>query len=221
MCLRNQLAMTAARAKSLAFASALLAYGTATPATAQTATPSADQMVKQLERTESRSSDSTPNRERRPSELIELLRRTRGITFEERNEIANIVKEGSMPVLDVDVPFDYKSVAISPQAEPVLIALGEALGDEKLEEFVFLIAGHTDAKGGAQYNLALSEVRSKAVREFLIDKFHIDPKRLVAVGFGEEQLKNKDDPLAAENRRVQVVPMAPDGVAGSAGTSAR
>jgi len=46
------------------------------------------------------------------------------------------------------------------------------------------------------------------VREFLIKKFDIGPDQLVAVGFGEEQLKNANDPDAGENRRVQVVNMA-------------
>jgi hypothetical protein len=39
----------------------------------------------------------------------------------------------------------------------------------------------------------------------------------VAIGFGEEQLKNKEDPRAAENRRVQVVNMASEDVAAEAG----
>jgi hypothetical protein len=43
---------------------------------------------------------------------------------------------------------------------------------------------------------------------FLVENFHIDPKQLVAVGFGEEKLKNPENPLAAENSRVQVVNMA-------------
>jgi len=38
----------------------------------------------------------------------------------------------------------------------------------------------------------------------------------VAVGFGEEQLKSKDNPLAGENRRVQVVNMASADVAAKA-----
>ena len=53
--------------------------------------------------------------------------------------------------------------------------------------------------------------------EFLIENFHIDPKQVVAVGFGEEKLKNPENPLAAENRRVQVVNMASKDVAAKAG----
>jgi flagellar motor protein MotB len=54
----------------------------------------------------------------------------------------------------------------------------------------------------------------------LIENFHIDPKQLVAVGFGEEKLKNPENPLAAENRRVQVVNMASKDVAAKAGAPA-
>jgi hypothetical protein len=76
-----------------------------------------------------------------------------------------------------------------------------------------MVAGHTDGRGSAEYNLGLSNARAKSVREFLIKKFDIAPDQLVAVGFGEEQLKNADDPDAGENRRVQVVNMASKDVA--------
>ena len=79
---------------------------------------------------------------------------------------------------------------------------------------MFLVAGHTDAKASVAYNLTLSDQRAKAV--FLVENFHIDPKQLVAVGFGEEKPKNQN-PLAAENRRVQVVNMANKDVAAKAG----
>jgi flagellar motor protein MotB len=46
------------------------------------------------------------------------------------------------------------------------------------------------------------------VKQFLKDKYGIDASRLVTVGYGKTQLKNSSDPLAAENRRVQLVNMA-------------
>ncbi|MBC8013736.1 MAG: OmpA family protein [Methyloceanibacter sp.] len=82
---------------------------------------------------------------------------------------------------------------------------------------MFLVAGHTDAKGSDGYNLDLSDRRAKSVLRFLIEEFDIDPKQLVAVSFGEEQLKNDEDPRAAENRRVQVVNVASKDVAAKAG----
>ena len=108
---------------------------------------------------------------------------------------------------------EFDSAAVSPEALPILTKLGEALSDDRLKGSVYLVAGHNDAKGSAAYNLGLSDARAKSAREFLIEKFHLDPKQLVAIGFGKEQLKNKDDPLAAENRCVQVVNMASQDVA--------
>jgi outer membrane protein OmpA-like peptidoglycan-associated protein len=43
------------------------------------------------------------------------------------------------------------------------------------------------------------------VKAFLAERFKIAAPRLISVGFGEEQLKNTTDPLAGENRRVQIV----------------
>ena len=92
-----------------------------------------------------------------------------------------------------------------PEALPSLNELGKALTDPKLKGASILIAGHTDAKGSADYNLALSQRRAASVADFLIKTYHVDKGRLSVIGFGEEQLKNKEDPLADENRRVQIV----------------
>jgi outer membrane protein OmpA-like peptidoglycan-associated protein len=75
---------------------------------------------------------------------------------------------------------------------PSLMALGRALTSPEL-------------KGDDSYNQRLSQRRAEAVKRFLVRKFKISPKDLVTVGYGKDQLKNKDDPFAAENRRVQIV----------------
>ena len=109
------------------------------------------------------------------------------------------------PSIDLEVFFAYKSAAITPQAAAALTPLGKALSDPRLAGDSFLIAGHTDAKGGADYNLALSQQRAEAVRQFLITRFKLDGARLVAKGMGPTRLKVAAQPLAAENRRVQIV----------------
>ena len=44
------------------------------------------------------------------------------------------------------------------------------------------------------------------MKAFLVETYKVDEgRRLSVIGFGEEQLKNKEDPLADENRRVQIV----------------
>src|SRR5207244_13052868 len=101
--------------------------------------------------------------------------------------------------------FDYAAARITPQAASVLTTLGRALVDARLANDAFLIAGHTDAKGGDDYNLGLSHKRAESVRQFLIENFKIAPAKLVAKGFGRQHLKNPKLPLASENRRVQIV----------------
>jgi len=51
----------------------------------------------------------------------------------------------------------------------------------------------------------LSQRRAASVADFLVKTYHVDKGQLSVIGFGEEQLKNKEDPLADENRRVQIV----------------
>jgi outer membrane protein OmpA-like peptidoglycan-associated protein len=87
---------------------------------------------------------------------------------------------------------------------PTLIKLGQALSDKQLKTATFLVAGHTDASGSNDYNLSLSERRAHAVTAFLKSNFGLQATGLVAIGYGEEQLKNTADPASGENRRVQI-----------------
>jgi outer membrane protein OmpA-like peptidoglycan-associated protein len=59
--------------------------------------------------------------------------------------------------IDLEVFFNFDSAEITPEALPILKKLGAALSDEKLKGSVFLVAGHTDAKGSDAYNLSLSD----------------------------------------------------------------
>jgi outer membrane protein OmpA-like peptidoglycan-associated protein len=119
------------------------------------------------------------------------------------------------PSIDLEVFFDYKSADITPRAAEALTPLGRALSDARLAGDSFVIAGHSDAKGSAEYNLALSQKRAESVRQFLIANFGIDGAKLVAIGMGLKYLKNAKDPLAAENRRVQIVNLSKDTGAGA------
>jgi len=88
---------------------------------------------------------------------------------------------------------------------PTLIKLGQALASDQLKTSSFLIAGHTDIKGAADYNQRLSDARAGAVKAFLASNFQISPQQLISVGYGKEDLKNPGDPEAGENRRVTIV----------------
>lgn len=127
----------------------------------------------------------------------------RGLSLEERERVTKIAKE--RPNIDLEVTFDYNTAIIGARAAPVLAALGRVLSKQEFKGTVFLVNGHTDAKGGAEYNQDLSERRAEAVRRFLVEKFGLASKDLVPIGCGKTQLKNAADPYAGENRRVQIV----------------
>jgi len=130
-------------------------------------------------------------------------RQTRLISIEERTKAAEIAK--ARPNIDLEITFDYDSDMIGPQAVPTLVNLGTALRSGDLKGCVFLLAGHTDAKGNDSYNMDLSERRADAVRRFLVEKFSLAPENLIPIGYGMTQLKNPADPFGGENRRVQIV----------------
>lgn len=107
--------------------------------------------------------------------------------------------------IDIEVFFPFDSAELTRQARISLHALGQALQSRDLRPFSYLIAGHTDAKGRASYNKALSERRAAAVRDFLLREYAIEPWRLLSIGFGKERLKTPEEPYAAINRRVEVL----------------
>jgi outer membrane protein OmpA-like peptidoglycan-associated protein len=140
-------------------------------------------------------------------------RKTRSLSSGEREQIATIAQE--KPSIDLEITFDYNSANISQKALPAVAALGKALTNPELKGTTFVLAGHTDAKGGDAYNQELSERRADSLKKYLMEKFGIAAADLVTVGYGETKLKNAAEPAADENRRVQVVNMASSKVAGN------
>jgi len=112
--------------------------------------------------------------------------------------------------IDLTVFFAYDSARLLPEARTQLDALGYALGAPELLPFSFLIAGHTDANGQADYNLDLSIRRAIAVAEYLVQVHGIAPARLVPFGWGESRLSVPSDPGSGANRRVEVSLILPD-----------
>ncbi|MCG8509833.1 MAG: OmpA family protein, partial [Rhodospirillales bacterium] len=111
--------------------------------------------------------------------------------------------------IDLDITFELGSARLSESARAQLNALGEALISPQLADMQIGVYGHTDASGKASYNKTLSEKRAASVKTFLVENFAIANDRLFAAGYGEEKLKNTNNPNAAENRRVQIVNLTP------------
>lgn len=132
-------------------------------------------------------------------------RTTRSLSVSEREEIATAVQD--KPKIDLEITFEYNSADISAKSLPSVQALGRALTTPELKGSTFVVAGHTDAAGGEAYNLDLSERRADAIKNYLVNKYGIQPADLVTVGYGKSKLKDPNQPLSEANRRVQVVNM--------------
>jgi OmpA-OmpF porin, OOP family len=110
-----------------------------------------------------------------------------------------------LPRYDFDVVFDPDSSMIRPQSYGTIGRIADALSDPKLRPYVYLVVGHTDANGKRDPNLALSQKRADSIRDVLVGTFKIAPKRLQAVGLGEEQLQDSAHPASAVNLGAQIV----------------
>ncbi len=112
------------------------------------------------------------------------------------------------------VRFQTNAATLAPESHAVLLAVAaELLRHPEIRRIE--VAGHTDAQGNADYNLALSQVRAEEVRRFLIEQGGLSPDRVLARGFGEAAPIDRNDTVSgrARNRRVEflVVDPAPRG----------
>jgi outer membrane protein OmpA-like peptidoglycan-associated protein len=112
-----------------------------------------------------------------------------------------------VPTVDLAVYFDFDKAEITPRARATLDPLAAALARPSLKGATIVLAGHTDATGKADYNKELSQRRADAVKDYLVSgqRRPMPRQLLIAVGFGEALLKDKQDPSSAVNRRVQII----------------
>ena len=101
------------------------------------------------------------------------------------------------------VEFDFDRATIKPVSGPLLDEVAQTLIDNPDIELIE-VQGHTDSKGGAFYNKALSDKRAKSVKDALIQR-NVASNRLRSKGYGLEQplASNDTEEGRATNRRVQ------------------
>jgi len=102
-----------------------------------------------------------------------------------------------------NIAFAFGSSAILPSEDEKLSNLAQALASERLRDRRYEIIGHTDAVGPLSVNLRLSQQRAESVAAFLARR-GIDHARLRAEGRGPAELRNRLQPDAPENRRVEI-----------------
>jgi outer membrane protein OmpA-like peptidoglycan-associated protein len=145
------------------------------------------------------------NAEKQTKELEQIFEPTRSIGVKEREKITAIEYAIKMPSLDFPIYFASNSFEISAESFKTLEILSEALANDALSKSIFLVKGHTDAKGSESSNQRLSEARAASVVSYLVEHFKVDPDRLKALGYGETQIRNTSDPESGDNRRVELV----------------
>jgi peptidoglycan-associated lipoprotein len=99
--------------------------------------------------------------------------------------------------------FDYDSYAIKPEFQAAVDAHARFLNANKTRKMA--IEGHTDERGGREYNLALGQKRSEAVRRALA-LLGVGEAQIEAVSFGKEKPANTsaDEAGWALNRRAEI-----------------
>jgi peptidoglycan-associated lipoprotein len=100
--------------------------------------------------------------------------------------------------------FDYDSFMIKPQFQSLLDAHARYLKANNTRRVS--IEGHTDDRGGREYNLALGQRRSEAVRRSL-GLLGVPDAQIEAVSFGKEKpaAPGTDEASFAQNRRAEIV----------------
>ena len=101
------------------------------------------------------------------------------------------------------VYFDYDSYVIKPEFQSVLEAHSKHLKADARRRVN--LEGHTDERGGREYNLALGQKRAEAVRKALT-LLGVADSQLEAVSFGKEKpaAMGTDESAFAKNRRTEL-----------------
>lgn len=101
------------------------------------------------------------------------------------------------------VYFDYDSYTLKPEYQSLID--GHARFLKANPQRRISIEGHTDERGGREYNLALGQKRSEAVRRAL-NLLGISDNQVEAVSFGKEKpaATGSGESVWAQNRRAEI-----------------
>ncbi len=99
--------------------------------------------------------------------------------------------------------FDYDSIAIKPEFQSIVEGHARFLRANPSRRIA--IEGHTDERGGREYNLALGQRRAEAVRRAL-SLLGVPDSQVEAVSFGKEKpaATGADEVTWSKNRRAEI-----------------
>ena len=102
------------------------------------------------------------------------------------------------------VYFDFDSSEIKPDARGIIEAHAEYLSSNRSASVT--LEGHADERGTREYNVALGERRSNAVRQ-LITLMGASGQQIRTVSYGEERpvCSEHNESCWSQNRRVEII----------------
>lgn len=102
------------------------------------------------------------------------------------------------------VYFDFDSAQVRPEFKNGIEAQAQFLNADRTRRVK--LEGHTDERGGSEYNLALGQQRAEAVRRSL-SVLGVSETQMEAVSYGKEKLAQTgaEEEAHAKNRRVELV----------------
>lgn len=118
-------------------------------------------------------------------------------------DIGKSAQQAAIPAGPRIVYFDYDSFVIKPEFQSVIEVQARFIKADKGRKVA--IEGHTDERGGREYNLALGQKRAEAVRSALSLLGVVD-SQMEAVSFGKEKpaVQGSDEDAMARNRRAEI-----------------
>ncbi|MFZ2906132.1 MAG: OmpA family protein [Cyclobacteriaceae bacterium] len=101
--------------------------------------------------------------------------------------------------------FETGKASITPESAKAVEEVGTYLKNNPAVSI--FVVGHTDNVGDYQMNMKLSKSRAEAVKNELVNKYGIEPSRLIAEGIGQLSpiSSNETEEGRALNRRVEIV----------------
>ena len=113
---------------------------------------------------------------------------------------------GLKPAVKYSLPassFKVGSAEVPELLKKQLDVFAEVLRSKKGTARQIKVTGHADASGTPEANQQLSIKRAESVKEYLVSK-GADPSMLTISGLGSKDPANPANPLAPENRRVEI-----------------
>lgn len=159
--------------------------------------------------------DPGNERARRALDLARIKSRAQGGADISSEEFVRVMTEAEArsgpaesaegPLVRMQILFRSSSARLDAAALQRLDVVGKALRSPVLGRARLEIAGHTDASGDPEANLALSRSRAESVRAYLVETFGIAADRLGVTSFGQARpiVPNTTPENRRVNRRVE------------------